>query len=97
MSGDFVKVRTAHNVWSAIHTSHCDELAVFASFSDPTGTFNGGPGEEGRMETGYGIKGTDYPILWARTTWRIDPTDSHARHDEKHEYWLCIAKAGDEA
>jgi hypothetical protein len=96
MSGDFVKVPTTREVWAVIRASHAEQIAVFASFSDPTGTFNGGPGEEGCMETGYGIRGTDYPILWARTTWRIEP-DSHARHDERHEYWLCIAKAGDDA
>jgi hypothetical protein len=89
MSGDYQKVPTTLDVWRVIHRDH--ELVPFASFSDPTGTFNGGPGEVGRMETGYGIRGTDYPILWARTTWKIDPQDS-GRRDEKHEYWLCIAK-----
>jgi hypothetical protein len=89
---DFTKVQTTHEVWLAIHAAH--ELQVFSSFSDPTGTFAGGPGEVGGMETGYGLRGTDFPLLWARTTWRIGPNDE--RSEEKHEYWLCIGKEAEQ-
>lgn len=85
---DFIKVPTSRAVWQAIHAAHMP--SVYASFSDPTGTFCGGPGEIGRMETGYCLPGTDFPILWARTTWNIGPNDE--RNDERHEFWLCVGK-----
>lgn len=85
---DFTKVPTTREVYVAIRSEH--ELDLFASFSDPDGTFNGGPGEVGRMETGYGLKGTDFPLLWIRTTWQITPSGKRA--DEWHDYWLCVGK-----
>jgi hypothetical protein len=85
---DFVKVPTSREVWQAIHAAH--DLKVYSSFSDPTGTFMGGPGEVGRMETGYSLPATDLPILWACTTWPIGPDGT--RGGEAHEYWLCVGK-----
>lgn len=86
----YVQITTSAEVWAVIHARHGNDLSVFESFSDPTGTFNGGPGEIGRMMTAYGFKGASEPIIKAETMWRIDPDRPHARIDETHHYWLCI-------
>jgi hypothetical protein len=83
------RVPTSAEVAAAIRSHHDKELVVFASFSDPGGTLNGGPGERGRMETAWGFKGADAPILEARTTWDINSEQPHTRVNEQHEYWLC--------
>ncbi len=57
-------VVTSPQVWDAIRERH--EVTQFSSFSDPTGTFMGGPGEIGTMETTYGLRGADYPFIGAR-------------------------------
>jgi hypothetical protein len=90
MSADYQKIPTTKAVADAIRAAHGEQLKPFASFSDPTGTFMGGPGEVGRMETGFGIDGTDYPILWIRTTWNIVPDGGDT--NKEHRYWLCVAK-----
>ena len=86
----YVQITTSAEVWAVIKARHGNDLSVFESFSDPDGTFNGGPGEIGRMMTAYGFKGATEPIIKAETMWRIDPDRPHARIDEKHHYWLCV-------
>ncbi len=88
---DYKKIPTSAEVAAVIRARHGAELQVFSSFSNPDGRFMGGPGELGVMETGYGIRGTDFPLLWYRTEWQITPTGR--RGDETHSYWLCIGKA----
>jgi|SRR3569832_230369 len=87
---------TSAEVWAVIHARHRGILKVHSSFSDPSGTFNGGPGETGKMETTYGLPSADYPLIGARTTWRIDPEKPHERMDEQHEYFLICAMKEDE-
>ena len=87
---DYIKVPTTREVWAVMRASHGDKLRVFSSFSDPDGTFQGGPGERGVMETGYGLEGTDFPILWARSDWDI--VADGKRDNESHKYWLCVAR-----
>jgi hypothetical protein len=91
MSG-YKKIPTSAEVCAVIRARHNADMTVFATFSDPDGTFNGGPGERGRMDTAYGLKGCDWPLIEYRTTWDIDqdPERSYKRHNEKHEYWICI-------
>ncbi len=86
---DFVKIPSTAEVWAVIHASHKGRLQVFSSFSDPTGTFQGGPGEHGVMETCYSLGGTDFPIMKARTEWNIGPDGK--KSDEVSRYWLCVA------
>lgn len=86
----YVQISTSAEVWAVIKARHGKDLKVFESFSDPGGTFNGGPGERGRMMTAYGFDGAPEPIIKAQTTWRIDPEKPHQRIDEEHYYWLCI-------
>lgn len=86
---------TSAEVWAVIHARHGGILRVYSSFSDPTGTFNNGPGEVGRMETTYALPSADYPLIGARTTWRINPEKESERIDEKHEYFLFCAIARD--
>lgn len=77
---------TTAEVWAVIHARHSDDLKVFSSFSDPTGTAVGGDGIHGRMETVYGIAGADYPLIGARTTWDIG--DNNERKNKRTEYFL---------
>lgn len=86
---DYVKIPSTAEVWAVIHASHRGRIQVYGSFSDPTGTFNGGPGERGVMETLYSLGGTDFPIMKARTEWDIGPDG--AKSNETHKYWLCVA------
>lgn len=88
---EWKRISTSAEVAAVIRARHGKELVVFSSFSDPDGTFNGGAGERGRMETAWGFKGADAPILEARTTWDIDPEHDYRRINEQHEYWLCAA------
>ena len=84
-------VSTSAEVWAVIRARHFPQLKVFSSFSDPDGTFQGGPGDKGRMETTYGLEGADYPLIGARTTWTIDREKPYRRMNEQHEYFLFIA------
>jgi hypothetical protein len=88
---DWLRIQTSAEVAAVIRARHGKQLVVFASFSDPDGTFNGGAGERGRMETAWGFNGASDPILEARTTWEIDPEQRHKRINEQHEYWLCAS------
>lgn len=85
---DFVSIPTTHEVWAVIHASHKGRIHVFSSFSDPDGTFHGGDGTHGRMETAYSLGGTDLPIMRARSEWDIGPDGTKA--NEQHHYWLCV-------
>lgn len=87
MSG-YKRIATSAEVWAVIKARHHNDLGVYASYSDPDGEQSGGT--TGRMETSYALKGADYPLMEARTTWRIDPKMPHARPDLLNEYWLCI-------
>lgn len=82
---------TSAEVWAVIKARHGGILKVFSSFSDPGGTCLGGPGERGVMETTYGLPSADYPLIGARTQWRINPEKPHERIDEQHEYFLFVA------
>lgn len=85
---DYKRIATSAEVWAVLKARHHKDLGVYASYSDPDGTAS--DFTTGRMETSYALKGADYPLMEARTTWRIDPQLPHARLDEIHEYWLCI-------
>ncbi len=86
---DYKRVQTSAEVWAVIRARH-PELCVFSSFSDQDGTFNGGSGLTGRMETSYGFRHGDFPLMEAKTTWGIDQMSPHKRLNESHEYWLCV-------
>jgi len=68
-------------------------LEVFSSYSNPTG--NDGFSAQSQMMTEYGFNGADTPIIGARTTWD-DAGENYSRINEKHEYWLCVAKEKEE-
>lgn len=87
---------TSAEVWAVIQARHGKLLRVYSSFSDPTGTRDMGSGEEGRMDTTYGLPSADYPLIGARTTWKIDPEKPHERIDQRHEYFLFVAIKEDE-
>lgn len=86
---DYQRISTSAEVWQAIRKQH-PEMVVFGSFSAPEGNPYGNP-EESVMQTSYGFKHCDYPVIMARTTWRFDPSIPNDRKDEKHEFWLCCA------
>lgn len=87
---------TSAEVWAVLRARHAPSMKVFSCFSDPSGTFNGGPGERGVMETVYGLDGADCPLMGARTSWKINPEKPCERIDEQHEYFLFLAMQEDE-
>lgn len=89
---DYSRLITSAEVYAVIMVRHGDQMRAFATFSDPEGTFNGGSGERGRMDTTWGIEGCDYPILEINTTWDIDPEKPHKRVDQVSSYFLCMAE-----
>lgn len=83
-----MRLYTSAEVYAVIHARHSDDLKPFSSFSDPDGTFNGGAGVLGRMETEYGLKNADYPLIGIKSTWPISQTGKALKRS--HEYWLCV-------
>lgn len=75
-------LETPVEVWTIIHAAHGKDLVVFSSFSDP---------EHGRMETAYGFKDADAPLLRAETTWDTPINkETCKRENEVHKHWICI-------
>lgn len=89
---DYSRLITSAEVYAVIMAKHRDQMAAFETFSDPEGTFNGGPGEVGRMDTVWGIDGCDYPILEIQTRWDIDPEQPYKRINQTHSYFLLMAE-----
>ena len=85
---DWEVIPTPPEVYAAVYKAH--SLKTFSSFTDPTGTFRGGPGEEGRIETVLGLEGADYPLFALRTTFPLDETGKQCG-DWVHEYYLIVA------
>jgi hypothetical protein len=92
---DFKRTSTSAEVYAVLRARHGDAMTVFASFSDPDGTFVGGDGTRGRMETVWALM--DAPLLEVRTTWDIDPAKPSTRINSKNEYWLCAATDEDKS
>lgn len=85
-------VATTEELYGAIFQEHGAEFTVHSSFSDPTGTFQNGPGEEGRMETMWGFDGADIPLIGSRQTWPINPESPSDRVGMKCAYYIVVAK-----
>ena len=88
----YSRLITSAEVYAVIMAKHRDQMVAFETFSDPEGTFNGGPGEIGRMDTVWGIAGCNYPILEIKTRWDIDPEQPHKRINQTHSYFLLMAE-----
>lgn len=86
---EYKKIKTTPEVWAVIRASHPD-LIVFSSFSNPDGRAFGGAGENGEMQTAFGVSGCDYPLIEAVTRWDIDQEQPYKRINEVHHYWLCV-------
>jgi hypothetical protein len=89
---NYSRLITSAEVYAVIMARHRDQMSAFGSFSDPDGTFNGGSGAVGRMDTIWGIAGCDYPILEIQTRWDIDPEQPHKRINQSHSYFLLMAE-----
>ncbi|KVP76889.1 hypothetical protein WJ94_15870 [Burkholderia ubonensis] len=89
---DFYRLQTSAEVYAVIMAKHRDQMRCYASFSDPDGTFNGGPGERGRMDTIWSIDGCAFPILEINTTWNIDPAQPFKRLNLRSVHFLCLPK-----
>lgn len=91
MSG--TKLTTTGDVYWAILKAHANDLTVFETFSDPDGSFTGG--SRGEVLTVWGLKGSDFPIMGARTTWDIVRVEIGGadwvatRANQVTEFWLC--------
>lgn len=86
---DYLCVETSAEVWAVIQARHRNQLRVFSSFSDPSGTQFGGGGTEGRMETTYGFARGDHPVIGAKTTWTID---GEVRGERQTTYFMMIPR-----
>jgi len=66
-------------------------MEVFSSYTAADGDYLGNP-SQGRIETAYGFKNTDFPILYARTTYDIyhDENGKLQHGEKKYEYFLCV-------
>jgi hypothetical protein len=89
---NYSRLITSAEVYAVIMARHRDQMSAFGSFSDPDGTFNGGSGAVGRMDTIWGIAGCDYPILEIKTRWDIDLEQPHKRINQAHSYFLLMAE-----
>jgi hypothetical protein len=87
---EYTRIETGAEVWAVLRARHSTDMVVYATFSDPDGGFNGGPGEIGRMDTSYALKGADFPFIEAESRWTIDPERPHVRIGESHRYWLVV-------
>jgi len=87
---DYYKIPTTREVWAVIHASH-PNMEVFSIYSAPEGNSHGDL-DQGVMETAYALKGCDFPIIEARSTWERNRVVKYERKNEKTEYWLCVAK-----
>jgi len=84
------KVSTSAEVYAVIFARHRDELVPFSSFSNPDGTFNDGAGTTGRMDTEWGFRNADCPLIGIKTTWDIEDRKM-IEGSKVSEYWLCFA------
>lgn len=90
---NYFKITTSAEVYAVIFARHKDQLVPLSSFSDPDGTFHGGPGDIGRMDTEYGFKSADAPLIGISTTWEILFNGSNFYNGERtHQYWLCLPR-----
>lgn len=90
-----LRIPTTVEVYRAILDRHFHDLSVFSSFSNPDGTAFGGGGQEGRMETKWGFKGSVLPCLEAQSTWDIEWEVKFGqfiacRKNEVHLYWMLV-------
>lgn len=83
---------TSAEVWAVIRARH-PELKVFGTYSDPSGGRNP---DRGMMFTSYGFPNANFPLIEAETVWEIDHEKPSNRINEKHTYWLCIPRRGEE-
>jgi hypothetical protein len=86
---NYKKMATSAEVWAVIKARHNKDLVVFGTYSAPDGDEYIGD-SSGRMDTSYGFKDADYPLMEASTTWTIDRDKPSSRIDEITEYWLCV-------
>jgi hypothetical protein len=83
---DYHAIPTSAEVASVIQARHSRELIVYSSYSAP---------ESGVMETTYGFKDEDFPVIGYRTTWD-GLTERYERINEQHKYWLLAKLRGAE-
>ena len=87
---EYIKVPTSAEVLAVIHARHPD-MTVFSSYSAPDGDRFGNP-QTGVMQTAFGFKNGDYPVIETRATWDISDKSPNWRERVKNEYWLCLPK-----
>ena len=82
-------ILTSSEVFAVIYAKHKDELTVFSSYSNPTGT--DGLTNCPQMFTEWGLRNSDFPIIGKETTWDAGDKASE-RVNEINTYWLCVAE-----
>jgi hypothetical protein len=86
-------IETSNEVWAVIHAKHKD-LKVFSTVTQSSGNPHGNS-NDCRMETTYGVLGSDFPIIGAETTWNKNEElgKEHERVNEKTRFYLfCVKK-----
>lgn len=86
MTDRYLRIPTSVEVIAVIRARHGNEMTVFGSFSDPTGTAFGGSGETGVMKTLWGFRRADCPLY--ETISKTTPPESD---NTEYEYYLCAA------
>jgi len=88
---DYIKIVTNKDVWQSIKNVHHKQLKVFSSYSATEGDRFCDP-DLAVMETSYGLKDSDYPLMCSRTTWSVNRENLYKRDNETNEYWLYVIK-----
>lgn len=82
-------IETSREVYAVILARHQDDLVVFSSYSNPDGDDHLGRGKP-EMMTEWGLRGADFPLIRAETTWEKNPEKEYERVNEKHRFWLVV-------
>lgn len=84
-------LKTSMQVYNAIFDYHREELQVYGTFTDPTGSWPDGFHGTARIMTMWSLKGSDCPLLKEEGTAKLsEPTESPKDYDWK--FYITLVK-----
>ena len=89
---DHRKIPTSVEVYAVIRAKHGDDLALFSSYSNPTGS--DGMTTQPQMHTEWGFLGDEFPVIGAATYFDIG--ENGKRENVTSAYWLCVGLKEDD-